>query len=171
MKTLPRYGSETEIRLRELLGTPHEDKFLPLCVDGIRALLDRWDHFKNNTIIAKRFLDELLNHFRACRPFGEIPDSGISDYTLPIVECLANIFKEDHLRQPTRQTPPAQANLMRFFEECGEWHKDDGKIATDYYYFTIPSNIKNVYTEYLVRRLTNILPKFWAFRKTFLFRL
>ena len=148
METLPHYGAQTEIRLRGLLGTPLEDKYLPLCVDGIRALLDRWDHFKDNTIVAKRFLEELSNHFQNCQPFGGIPDSAISDCTLPILECLVNIFREDLLRQPTLRPPLAQANLMRFFEECGEWHKGDGKVVTDYYYFAIPSATKNIYAEY-----------------------
>ena len=148
METLPHYGSQTEIRLRGLLGTSYEDRFLPQCIDGIRALLDRWDHFKDNTIVTKRFLEELSNHFRNCRPFEGIPDSAISDCTLPIFECLANIFREDHLRQPTLQPPLAQANLMLFFEECGEWHKEDGKLVTDYYYFTIPSATKDMYAEY-----------------------
>lgn len=136
------YALQALNRMRALLGTRHESRFMPPCISGIQEFVDRCDHFEANTIVASSFMQELQAHFRDCRPEGGLPDEEVGDCAFCIVECLANIFREDHLRQPTRQLPEPQAGLMRFFEDCGEWSKGDGNQASDYYYFIIPSAFK-----------------------------
>ena len=140
-EAVPHYGLQAVNRFQALMGTRHETKFMSHCIDSIREFVDRWEHFKVNTTIAKQFLDELTTLLHKCRPEEGAPDEYLEDCTFAIVECLANIFREDHLKQPTRQPAPAQANLMRLFEEHDEWNKGDGKVVTDYYYFVIPDAV------------------------------
>lgn len=140
-ESVPHYALEAVNRFLGTLGTKNENKYTTPCIEGLREFVNRWDHFKSNTVVARRFLGELKAHLRECRACGGLPDQALGDAELPIVECLAAIFREDCLRQPTRQPSPAQASLMRFFEEDGEWRKGDGNIITDYYYFVIPQEI------------------------------
>lgn len=139
---VPHYALEAINRFLGTLGTMNETKFTIPCIDGLREFVTNWDHFKNNTVVAKRFLGELQTHLRDCRNCGGLPDQSLGDAELPIVECLAVIFREESLKQPTRQQPPAQASLLRFFEEEGEWRIGDGNLITDFYYFILPMTVE-----------------------------
>lgn len=142
-EAVPFYGLQAVNRFTAVMGTAHETEFMPACIDGLREWLDRRQHFKDNTIIAKQFLDELDTHLYQCRPVGGIPDYALCDVALFIIECLATIFREDQLKQPTRQMSAAQATLLQFFEENAQWNKGDGQLVTDYYYFAIPNEVEN----------------------------
>ena len=142
LEAVPYYGLQAIHRLSPLLGTPYETAYLAYCIDGIQDFVESWDDFRYNTTIARLYQDDLIERLHQCRPIGGLDDKEISDCAFVMFECLANIFREAHLKQPTRQLPPAQASLMQFFEECGEWTKGDGNLVTDHYYFVIPSQIE-----------------------------
>lgn len=138
-EAVPHYGLQAVNRLRALKNARSEAALVTLCIGGIREFIDRWDHFQANTTVTAEFQEEFLRRLRDCRPEAGLPDEEIGDSVFAMFECLAAIFREDHLKQPTRQLPPAQASLMQFFEECGEWNKGDGTSVTDHYFFIIPN--------------------------------
>lgn len=52
----------------------------------------------------------------------------LHDKAFALLECMAVIAKERSLSKSKQQTLPAQMALMRYFESCGQWARDDGTL-------------------------------------------
>lgn len=80
------------------------------------------------------FLDEMKEKLdRLCEGERCAPEL-LHDLAFELIECFAVIAKENALHKGTQPALPAQAEVMRFFEECGEWAPEDGTMVSHYYH-------------------------------------
>lgn len=85
------------------------------------------------------FLTEAERTIRKLCAAGSLPPELLHDLAFELVECFAVIAKENALSTGARRISPAQAEVMRYFEESGEWAPDDGTLVTQYYYLLLPN--------------------------------
>lgn len=65
-------------------------------------------------------------------------DVELHDFVFELVECFAVIAREHVRNKGTQHILPAQVEVMRHFEDCGEWTPEDGTLITHYYYKLLP---------------------------------
>lgn len=85
------------------------------------------------------FLTEAERTIRKLCAASSLPPELLHDLAFELVECFAVIAKENTLVPGARRISPAQAEVMRYFEESGEWAPDDGTLVTQYYYLLLPN--------------------------------
>ncbi len=78
------------------------------------------------------FLHEFLDHI----DFSD-PDH-VPDVCFNLLECLAVIFREKELRMPYVPQQPEERDLLRYFEQCGEWLPDDEHMVSHWYWRHLP---------------------------------
>lgn len=112
-----------------------------LCHAVLLAFSETPEPFSEDIVICRAFLDEARSTIRLiCTGALAHPDK-LFDQSFALLECLAVLGREVAFRKGPQQVHPAQAELMRYFEQSGHWRQDDGTLVTEYYYREVPRNL------------------------------
>ncbi len=109
-------------------------RLMSLCAKCLHEAAEFGPSYIHSIRVCLPFLDEvkekidLLCGAESCRP------EALHDLAFELIECFAVIAKENTLTKGTQPALPAQAEVMRFFEESGEWAPDDGTMVSHYYH-------------------------------------
>jgi hypothetical protein len=126
-------------RLESTQGDSPENPHTRACIRALLIMRDIVDDLICHTRVARPFLVEFLDNLEKAQNPDVVPDYALVDYPLVKIECMACLLREymqcaTHERRPL----PGVEEFLRYFEECGEWEKDDGKTVTRFYYYDIP---------------------------------
>lgn len=129
--------------LMETAGAVVPDpELIGLCAGMLRELAGQDKSDTANLRLATPFLLEANSILQIlCMDVASQPKL-LHDRVFALLECMAVIAKERSLSKK-QQALPAQAALMRYFESCGQWSRDDGTLVSDYYYSRIPAHLAN----------------------------
>lgn len=117
-------------------GSPSSQLML-LCARCLYEIAESGPRSIHNIHVGFPFLSEAERKIRTLCAAGSLPPELLYDLAFELVECFAVIAKENAMSKGARRVSPAQAEVMRYFEESGEWAPDDGTLVTQYYYLLI----------------------------------
>ena len=105
-----------------------------VCARGLEAVCAHLDRYRSGVVMTADFLKELGETAKGV--CGETC-SDVQAASFALVELMALVMRETSLRAGTVPTQ-AEAALLRYFEESGNWDPHDSTLVSDYYYRKIP---------------------------------
>lgn len=109
-------------------------RLMSLCAQCLHEAAEFGPSYIHGIQVCLPFLDEVKEKINLLCGSGSCAPDQLHDLAFELIECFAVIAKENTLHKGTQHALPAQAEVMRFFEDSGEWAPGDGTVVSHYYH-------------------------------------
>lgn len=124
--------------LEAAFKTAPAPQLMQICAGCLYEIADSGPSYTPDIHVGLAFLSQAEKIIQALYTADSASPELLHDLAFELVECFAVIAKENSLNGSARDATAAQAEVMRYFEESGEWSPNDGTLVTQYYYLRIP---------------------------------
>lgn len=119
--------------------TSHEPELLQVCTNFLKEAAAHGPEYHAGVDVAKPFLLEARNTISLICREGENSGADPDGRAFALLECFAVIALEHSRHCDKKNIPRTQADVRRYFENCGHWRRGDGTVVCEYYYNRIPA--------------------------------